>query len=108
MFNWLRGFLASLVAEIHNVIATMASAILGLLMEALVGVTQFFVDLMPGTDSIDISAALDMIYNSPHYDFVMYLIPFRECFAIWLVAVGIAATIRTLRFAIGWIPTIEG
>lgn len=108
MWAWLRAYLAQLIAEIHNLAISFTDALIDFALELSVTFVQFFLDFIPGLESFNLQANLDTLFNSPHYEFLMYLVPFQACFAIWLTSVVIAGTIRLIRFAIGWIPTIEG
>ncbi len=109
MFAWFRSVLITLQQEFWESLSVFVDAVLEYMLQTLFGVLDWFRDQFPNVmDTLNIDGTLTAIWASPFYDIAAFLIPVRELFAIWAVAMVLAGTIRITRFIIGWIPTIEG
>lgn len=109
MFSWFRDVFIALQTEFWESLSVFVDYVLEYMLQTIYDVFEWFRARFPDVmGALDIEGALNTIWSNQYYDIVSFLVPVRELFAIWAVAMVIAGTIRMTRYIVGWIPTIEG
>lgn len=71
------------------------------------GIARFFIDLVPQS-AIDYILGIEASFLWDSLNVAAYALPVYQCLAIYAASWPIIYLIRAIRFAIGFIPTIEG
>ena len=109
MLAWFRSLFGALLNALFDGLSWFIDNVIGTVIDWVMDLAQWGIDLLPDwVVDLDVHAKVNSIWNMDAVSFWFYLLPVAECFAIFTVAMTAIATIRSVRYLIGWIPTIEG
>ncbi|MGD1915979.1 MAG: hypothetical protein ACFCBV_07320 [Phycisphaerales bacterium] len=109
MLAWFRSVFGALLDALFDGLSWFIDNVIGTIIDWCMDLAQWAVDLMPDwVGDLNVHSKVEEIWALDSVAFWFYLFPISECFAIFTLTATIIATIRGIRFIVGWIPTIEG
>ena len=109
MFNWFKTLYESTLGATFDALAWFTDKVLlGFVRLAMSLATWVLDQLPPVFQQLDVASRLNSLFQHDAVALALYLLPLSECAALFTLAFGAAMFIRSLRFIVGWIPTIEG